>query len=112
MLAATCLLSYGHAFSAESQLGVGVNYGAGLASCGTWTEQRKTDEFTANLLLQWVMGYISAVNDFNPDSLSKTDQGAIRGFLDKYCTANPTHPLKAATAGLMLELMKHNGGDK
>lgn len=83
--------------------------GAGIASCGTWVSE---PEMRQSLLLQWVLGYITAMNygrwndipvqDEEIDLLNGADANAIELWLTNYCTQNPLQPIWVA-AGILVE---------
>ncbi|MDW9459356.1 hypothetical protein GOA57_05200 [Sinorhizobium meliloti] len=83
--------------------------GAGTASCGTWISE---PELRQSLLIQWVLGYITAMNygrwndiPLQPeeiDLLKGADVNAIEVWMSNYCTQNPLEPLWVA-AGVLVE---------
>ena len=73
--------------------------GAGLASCGTWTQDRKNRTIDEKQIEQWVLGFLSGVGytggtKYNP--LNGLDAPAILVWVDNYCLANPLKPLSQA----------------
>ena len=85
--------------------------GFGGASCGSWTEQRRTNSVLSAAYLTWVLGFLSGVNmetviSKGPDFLENVDKGAIAGWLDNYCRAQPLDDLNTATALLFETLYK------
>jgi hypothetical protein len=84
-------------------------YGAGAKSCGTWLADRETP--LHHLELQWVLGYLTASEQFLGEmrldptgGLSHTDANAVAAWLDKYCRENPLRPIAFASSNLVLEL--------
>ena len=75
-------------------------YGAGVSSCGTWLENRRSpNEFVWMANGQWIMGWLSAAGHYGTD-LKKTDSAAISAWVDNYCKANPLEDLEKAAISL------------
>jgi hypothetical protein len=78
-------------------------YGAGTNSCGQWTEARKGDDwFTAG---QWVLGFVSAANQYSKTPPGKSDSRSMASWVDDYCYTNPDHDLSDAAQGLVAFLL-------
>jgi hypothetical protein len=87
-------------------------YGAGAASCGTWTDARKEGGARADALEAWVEGFLTgtnallAVKDEGPDVAASTDMSGILKWLDRYCADHPLDRITAASMALIAELDK------
>ncbi len=80
--------------------------GDGLASCGTWTNDRKQNLSDGDE--EWVEGFITSeeldvTRQFKENVTINTDTGGIFGWLDNYCQANPTVNLGVATVAFLAE---------
>lgn len=82
---------------------VSANYqsiGVGNASCGTWTEDRRTPETPiARARVQWVLGFLSGAGyagDIDP--LAGLDGQAVVAWMDNYCRAHPLAQITKAAA--------------
>jgi len=65
----------------------------GGISCETWTANRATGNSDSIQDMQWVLGFLSGAEAM------EVGAGAIGGWLDTYCRANPLKTLReAATA--------------
>ena len=74
-------------------------YGAGLKSCGTWTQKRKSkDWYEAG---QWVLGYITAYGYYGSDNLKDVEAPGMAAWLDNYCQQNPLESIETATQKLI-----------
>jgi hypothetical protein len=77
--------------------------GPGATTCGTWTQDRKTDQYFSQL--GWALGFISSYNHYmNKNIFGNADAQAIAGWIDNYCTANPLDTIYAASVELVREL--------
>ena len=62
-------------------------------------------------LTGWVLGYISAVNEYGPWSADVTqgiDTDGVFGWIDNYCAQHPLHNVDDAAEALMGELGAKN----
>ena len=85
--------------------------GAGYASCESWTNDRSADGANSRFKEQWVLGYITAMNNW----ILPADRGAARdlaedagvdgifAWMDDYCAANPLANVGNAVALLGVE---------
>jgi len=71
--------------------------GAGIASCGTWTQDRLLgrDSVRASIDEQWVLGFIVGQEyvisaDADKNYTINTDSNGIFGWVDNFCQQNPT----------------------
>lgn len=87
------------AFAADKSTTV---LGAGVTSCGTWTEHRQSDDMSAYMAdVNWVLGYLTAINDASDIDVSDgTDIAGLRAWIDNYCQANPLQPIYQAANAL------------
>lgn len=87
--------------------------GAGAMSCGEYVKQEalRTDA------LQWVLGFITAVNvtrafDAKPDEnisiMNGANVDAIELWLENYCAKNPLDSVTTATIRLVDEALKRS----
>ena len=74
-------------------------YGAGAASCATWT-QRLSDKALHPGDLQWVLGFASAAGVFAGVQL-KVDANAIDPLITKYCQEHPSETITTAAANMV-----------
>ena len=74
-------------------------YGAGTASCRSWTEHL-TDKALHPLDLHWVFGFVSAAGVFEGIQL-KVDADGIEPFMTKYCGEHPQETITTAAANLV-----------
>lgn len=99
----TLMVSAGVAVNARKQ-GSYTRYGAGISSCGTWLEARRSSNEIGWLSSgQWILGWLSAAGYYGVD-LKKTDPAAITAWIDNYCAANPLSDLEEAARGLVQAL--------
>lgn len=86
--------------------------GVGAASCGKWTELRKTNGPDTQMI-SWVFGFVTALNartlstDF--DIGKGLDADALLHWIDAHCRANPLESLYTATESLARELRLQTG---
>jgi hypothetical protein len=78
-------------------------YGAGVQSCGTWTQNRRSQSNLQYLMSQWVMGWVSA-RGYYGTPMRKADADALDGWIDNYCREHPLEQLKGAAEALVREL--------
>ncbi|MBB6185767.1 hypothetical protein [Rhodanobacter sp. MP7CTX1] len=79
-------------------------YGAGAASCGTWTTDR-AHHLDADLL-GWVAGFVTASGYYDVDgALKQEDTNALDAYVDAYCAAHPLDRVEIATQHLVDDLM-------
>ena len=80
-------------------------------SCASWTESREGD---AHLRLEqegWVLGFITGLNAFGPNSSNVapgTTATGLLGWVDNYCKANPLDSVTAAGFKLANELKRRS----
>lgn len=84
---------------AESKPILGI-LGPGAITCGTWTQDRRTDKYPA--ALGWALGFISSYNHYmNKDVFGNADALAVAGWIDNYCAANPLDSVYNASIELV-----------
>jgi opacity protein-like surface antigen len=79
--------------------------GAGTASCGSWTETRRTNGYFQHS--GWVQGYLTAYNAMLPGVVDLTegiDVAGIMGWMDNYCNKNPLNNMDDTAAALVKHL--------
>ncbi len=73
--------------------------GAGLASCSTWTQDRKRQTIDAKQIEQWMLGFLSGAGYVGApryDPLNGLDAQAVLSWVDNYCSAHSLKSLSAA----------------
>ena len=90
--------------SARQTPGTFLTYGAGIASCTSWTAHLK-DPNTHAGDLQWVLGFASAAGVFAGVQL-KVDANGIDPFITSYCRDNPAETITTAAATMIGKLQK------
>ena len=85
--------------------------GQGNQSCGKWTQDSRDPNSTAAIAdLVWVLGYVSAYNNYasasSGDVSSNTDVNGIEAWIDGYCANHPLDKIAGAAAELIIELKK------
>jgi len=83
--------------------------GIGAHSCGSWVSDRKANGWAAVVDEAWVVGFLSAYNQFGPapdDIAAGTDVAGATGWIDNYCTQHPLETISLATQALINELNK------
>jgi len=97
MVLGTVLMAGGYAAQAAESHSQFMVLGAGYASCESWTNDRGVDSASSRFKEQWVLGYVTAMNNW----VLPADRGAARdlaerdgveglfAWMDDYCAANP-----------------------
>lgn len=73
--------------------------GAGLASCGTWTQNRKRPTLDTKQIEQWMLGFLSGAGYIGApkyDPLNGLDAPAVLAWVDNFCAANPLKSISDA----------------
>ena len=83
------------------------------SGCEAWTSARKGPRGApvAVGLTGWVLGYISAVNEYGPwsaDVTQGTDTDSVFAWIDNYCAQHPLNNVDDATEVLLGELGAKN----
>ena len=85
--------------------------GAGGKSCGSWTQDRRSNADIAFGDEQWLLGYVSAANAWYlsgtlGDVLKNTDSAGLAVWVDNYCANHPLDMVDDAAVELVTYLMK------
>jgi hypothetical protein len=87
--------------------------GQGNVSCGSWLVARRSDEPQASNRIAWVLGYVTAFNQYGSkpegDVSGGMSTGEIMAWLDRYCGQNPSENLYRASAALVDEFRQKLG---
>jgi hypothetical protein len=81
--------------------------GAGADSCGDWNQYKLTDDPARYGSISWVLGYISAFNNFvsaDGDLGAHASVDEITAWIDEYCKAKPLDTVAGATTALISRL--------
>ena len=82
--------------------------GQGNVSCSSWVDRRAGATAEADTMTAWVLGYITAFNQYASDLLADVsagqEPGELTAWLDEYCRENATANLYQASAALVEEL--------
>lgn len=82
-------------------------YGVGRQKCSTYLEARKAGGFEEISYKNWIMGYLTSVNQSTPqtyDILGESDiQGAL-AWLDRHCEKYPADTIYMAMPNMMAVL--------
>ena len=83
-------------------------YGAGTTSCARWTESRKgtTNEWT--VAGQWVLGFVSAVNQYSKTSPAQVDARSMAVKIDEDRQTYPEDDVSDATRALVEFLLSES----
>lgn len=85
--------------------------GLGINSCGSWTENKRTDNLSNYTERQWLLGYVTAFNTWGPGDeniSSGIDNNGLLAWVDNYCAANPLQTIGNAAEALVVTLYKNN----
>ena len=84
--------------------------GQGNLSCNSWVERRSGDAIDAATMIAWVLGYMTAYNQYGADPKVDVSRGQhteeFSKWIDNYCRKNPTHNLYSASAALIRNFRK------
>jgi hypothetical protein len=87
--------------------------GQGNVSCGSWTESRRGDDPQVAARTAWVLGYITAFNQYGSKPAGGVSGGIdtqeITAFVDSYCLQHQTNDLSSASAALVAEFRQRTG---
>jgi hypothetical protein len=97
--------------SSAAKAGPGIA-GEGLSSCGSWTEAREQRApYQTDIKLQWVFGYLSAINGTGVLSkeflLDNADAPGIFRAMDKYCREHPLVTVEETAIDVAKQLAAH-----
>jgi hypothetical protein len=87
--------------------------GQGNVSCGSWLNDRKGDDANASSRIAWVLGYVTAFNQYESKPAGDISEGKgteeIMAWIDKYCGQHPRDNLYRASAALVEEFRQKMG---
>ena len=87
--------------------------GQGNVSCGSWLNDRKGDDARASSRTAWVLGYVTAFNQYGskPEGDVSGGKGTeeIMAWIDNYCGRHPGDNLYRASAALVDEFRQKLG---
>jgi hypothetical protein len=87
--------------------------GQGNVSCDSWLIARKSDDLQASNRIAWVLGYVTAFNQYGSKPEGDVSGGKstaeIMAWLDKYCAQRPSDNLYRASAALVEEFRQKLG---
>jgi hypothetical protein len=79
--------------------------GQGNLTCSSWHERRAGDAVDAATMTAWVLGYITAFNQYasapRGDVSRGQDTKELTTWIDDYCRQNPTDNFYNASAALV-----------
>jgi len=89
--------------------------GLGNQSCEQWVRYHQNvvtdDLIRGQAQLSWVLGYMTAVNEWvaspSTDLLGQADSKAIDQWISEYCRQSPREPILVAARNLLLALKKN-----
>jgi hypothetical protein len=84
--------------------------GQGNLSCTSWIERRAGDALDAATMTAWVLGYVTAYNEYAGKSRADVSGGRqsdeLGRWLDDYCKKNPRSSFYSASAALIRSFPK------
>jgi hypothetical protein len=87
--------------------------GQGNVSCGSWLNDRKGDGAGASSRIAWVLGYVTAFNQYGskPEGDVSGGKGTeeIMAWIDNYCGQHSSNNLYRASAALVDEFRQKLG---
>jgi hypothetical protein len=86
-----------------------MSMGAGVTSCGKWTED-KADNVRRAINGEWVLGYLSAADALYGDNRNlpgATDAYGLYAWMDSECAAHPLESISDAALLLVLTLSRN-----
>jgi hypothetical protein len=87
--------------------------GQGNVSCGSWLKERKGDDAQASSRIAWVLGYVTAFNQYGskPEGDVSGGKGTeeIMTWIDSHCSRRPGDNLHKASAALVDEFRQKLG---
>ncbi len=106
MVLAGVLTAFAGPGVAKPLLGEFTVMGLGNASCGTWIQARKSGNSVG--YESWVMGYLTAYNQFTEhgdDVTAQTDHAGVLAAIDKHCADNPLETINQVSQMALADLM-------
>jgi hypothetical protein len=87
--------------------------GQGNVSCGAWLENRKGDDGQVSARTAWILGYITAFNQYGSkpqgDVSGGKDTEEMAAWIDGYCRRHPADNLYRASAVLIDDFKQQTG---
>ena len=80
-------------------------YGAGTSSCAQWTEARAIDADAWFVTGQWVLGFVSAVNQYSKTVPAQVEARLMARQVDGYCRTYPEDDVSDAARALVEYLL-------
>jgi hypothetical protein len=88
-------------------------FGTRNVSCGSLRNDRKGDDAQAPSRTAWVLGYVTAFNEYGSKPQGDISEGKsteeIMAWIDKYCAQHPSDNLYSASAALVHEFRQKLG---
>ncbi len=87
--------------------------GQGNISCSSWLEVRQTDNAGAASRIAWVLGFITAFNQYGLASPADVSEGKstedLMAWMDNYCRQHQGDNLHRASAAFIDEFRQRTG---
>ncbi len=83
--------------------------GAGMMECRVFVEEKRQNTPKLNLYLGWIDGYVSAANQFSPDTFDRVPWGNtvyLATLVESYCKKHPGDRFYVAVGRLLENLAK------
>ncbi len=103
-------LSISAAAGAADKSGSYTTFGAGNMSCESWLKEREKGKPQAWEFQQWLLGYVSAYNNWvhkGRNVADGTNANGMFAWIDKYCADRPRDVLATVVEELILDLKKN-----
>jgi hypothetical protein len=98
VVAAVALIGGSVAVSSQDDRRV---YGAGTLPCTQWTKAREADTDSWSVMGQWILGYVSAVNQYSKVAPAQAEASAMARQVDAYCRTYPQDDVSDAARALV-----------
>jgi hypothetical protein len=87
--------------------------GKGNVSCSSWLENHKSDDVQGAARTAWILGYITAFNQYGSKPEGDVSEGKnteeLMGWIDNYCRDHPVGNVYRAAAALVDEFRQKTG---
>jgi hypothetical protein len=87
--------------------------GSGYRSCENWTTEREGKTDRSYQFVQWILGFITAVNVYvlqhDDDVTNGADNKELLEWIDNYCRAHPLVRIEDAAEELLKVVTKRSG---
>lgn len=100
------MIIYSDGWAADKD-GAYVSFGVGTSSCTGWTAARKVDDVRTVQYQEWLLGYLSAYNNWvhkGRNIAGSTGKNGLFMWIDDYCRKHGADPLAQAAENLVLHL--------